>query len=334
MCFTNDDFLDDLDFGGPQSFDINRKDRPEEFNAEESEKNQIILQYPPVEKPLLFFSDLKKNTVTKKLTDVKKGTTTLAFVYKSGILIAVDSRASMGSYIASKTVRKVTEINSYLLGTIAGGASDCQFWERQLSFWCKLYELRHGTRVPVTAASEVLCDWVAQYRGRGLSMGTMICGYDGDEQKIFLVEDDGTRLQGNLFSVGSGSTHAYGVLDSKWKYDMIGYGFVKRRESCSATTGIPGEVLVRTGRTNVLEAMQGLVPGLTVSNGRAIIRGIATINSVTDPLYIVDGVEVQSLSFVSVYDVDRVEVLKDANIYGAKGANGAILVTTKRGAKK
>jgi 20S proteasome subunit beta 5 len=220
MCFTNDDFLDDLDFGGPQSFDINRKDRPEEFNAEESEKNQIILQYPPVEKPLLFFSDLKKNTVTKKLTDVKKGTTTLAFVYKSGILIAVDSRASMGSYIASKTVRKVTEINSYLLGTIAGGASDCQFWERQLSFWCKLYELRHGTRVPVTAASEVLCDWVAQYRGRGLSMGTMICGYDGDEQKIFLVEDDGTRIQGNLFSVGSGSTHAYGVLDSKWKYDM------------------------------------------------------------------------------------------------------------------
>jgi TonB-dependent SusC/RagA subfamily outer membrane receptor len=114
----------------------------------------------------------------------------------------------------------------------------------------------------------------------------------------------------------------------------IGYGFVKRRESCSATTGIPGEVLVRTGRTNVLEAMQGLVPGLTVSNGRAIIRGIATINSVTDPLYIVDGVEVQSLSFVSVYDVDRVDVLKDANIYGAKGANGAILVTTKLGAKK
>ena len=39
-------------------------------------------------------------------------------------------------------------------------------------------------------------------------------------KKIYLVEDDGTRLQGNLFSVGSGSTHAYGVLDSKWKYDM------------------------------------------------------------------------------------------------------------------
>jgi 20S proteasome subunit beta 5 len=168
MYFANDDFLDDLNFGGPQSFDLMRKDKPEEFDPEE--KNQIIFNYAPVEKPLSFFSDLKKNTTTKKLTEVKKGTTTLAFVYKSGILIAVDSRASMGSYIASKTVRKVTEINSYLLGTIAGGASDCQFWERQLSEWCKLYELRYGTRVPVTAASEVLCDWVSQYRGRGLSM--------------------------------------------------------------------------------------------------------------------------------------------------------------------
>jgi TonB-dependent SusC/RagA subfamily outer membrane receptor len=49
---------------------------------------------------------------------------------------------------------------------------------------------------------------------------------------------------------------------------------------------------------------------------------------------LVDGVEVESLSFVNVYDVDRVDVLKDSNIYGAKGANGVILVTTKRGTNK
>jgi TonB-dependent SusC/RagA subfamily outer membrane receptor len=113
-----------------------------------------------------------------------------------------------------------------------------------------------------------------------------------------------------------------------------GYGFVKRREYCSATSGILGEILVRTGRTNVLDALQGLVPGLTISNGKAIIRGLSTINSSPDPLFLVDGVEVESLSFVNVYDVDRVDVLKDSNIYGAKGANGVILVTTKRGTKK
>ncbi len=113
-----------------------------------------------------------------------------------------------------------------------------------------------------------------------------------------------------------------------------GFGFVKRRESCNSSTGISGEVLVRTGRIDLMEALQGLVPGLTIVNGKAVIRGIATIYGSSDPLLIVDGVEVETLSYVNVYSVDRVEVLKDANLYGAKGANGAILVTTKRGGSK
>lgn len=113
-----------------------------------------------------------------------------------------------------------------------------------------------------------------------------------------------------------------------------GYGFVKRRESCNSSTGISGEVLVRTGRIDLMEALQGLVPGLSIVNGKAVIRGLATINGSPDPLFLVDGVEVESLSFVNVYVVDRVEVLKDANMYGVKGANGAILVTTKRGGSK
>lgn len=113
-----------------------------------------------------------------------------------------------------------------------------------------------------------------------------------------------------------------------------GFGFVKRRESCNSSTGISGEVLVRTGRIDVLEALQGLVPGLSIVNGKAVIRGLATINGSPDPLFLVDGVEVESLSFVNVYVVDKVEVLKDANMYGVKGANGAILVTTKRGGSK
>ena len=113
-----------------------------------------------------------------------------------------------------------------------------------------------------------------------------------------------------------------------------GFGFVKRRESCNSSTGISGEVLVRTGRTEILEALQGLVAGYTLVNGKPVIRGIGTINSPTEPLYLVDGIEVASLSFVNVYDVDKVEVQKDANMYGVKGANGVILVTTKRGSSR
>ena len=110
-----------------------------------------------------------------------------------------------------------------------------------------------------------------------------------------------------------------------------GYGWVKRRENSMPSSGIPGEVLVRTGRTNVLASLEGLVPGLTIVGGKATIRGINSLNLSTDPLYVLDGVVVSSLDFITVYDVEHVEVLKDASIYGSQGANGAILVFTKRG---
>ena len=67
------------------------------------------------------------------------GTTTLAFKYKGGVVVAVDSRASAGAYIASQTVKKVIEINPFLLGTMAGGAADCSFWERYLGMRCRLF---------------------------------------------------------------------------------------------------------------------------------------------------------------------------------------------------
>jgi len=59
-----------------------------------------------------------------------------------------------------------------------------------------------------------------RYRGYGLSMGCMIAGYDKNGPNLFYIDNDGTRLKGNLFSVGSGSTYALGVLDTNYKYDM------------------------------------------------------------------------------------------------------------------
>ena len=185
------------------------------------------------------------------------GTTTLAFKYKGGVVVAVDSRASAGAYIASQTVKKVIEINPFLLGTMAGGAADCSFWERYLGMRCRLFgaspahpplptrplaptppfacprrqgfdfpatptvaELDHKERISTCAASKILSNITMQYRGRGLSMGTMICGWDKTGPQIYYVDSDGQRLGGPLFSVGSGSTFAYGVLDSGYSYDL------------------------------------------------------------------------------------------------------------------
>ncbi|RUP22170.1 nucleophile aminohydrolase, partial [Jimgerdemannia flammicorona] len=77
---------------------------------------------------------------------------------------------SYSIFTASQTVKKVIEINPYLLGTMAGGAADCSYWERELGRRCRLYELRNKERISVAAASKLLANMVYAYRGMGLSM--------------------------------------------------------------------------------------------------------------------------------------------------------------------
>jgi 20S proteasome subunit beta 5 len=149
-----------------------------------------------------------------------KGTTTLAFVFKHGVIVAADSRASMGNYISSQTVKKILEINPYLLGTMAGGAADCQFWQRNLGTRCRLHELANKRRISVTGASKLLANTLYSYRGMGLSMGTMIAGWDETGPGLYYVDSEGGRVKGTRFSVGSGSTYAYGVLDTGFNWDM------------------------------------------------------------------------------------------------------------------
>merc|ERR1719420_1756524 len=175
----------------------------------------------PVANPFTFCVDLKNaGQAPAGLLDFKKGTTTLGFRFQHGIIIAVDSRASMGTFIGSQTVRKVIEINDYLLGTMAGGAADCSFWERHLARLCRMYELRNKDRISVAAASKLLANIFYQYKGRGLSCGTMVAGWDKTGPHLYAVDDQGDRWLGDVFSVGSGSTYAYGVLDSGYKYDL------------------------------------------------------------------------------------------------------------------
>lgn len=148
------------------------------------------------------------------------GTTTLGFKYQGGIVLAVDSRATGGQFIGSGSVKKIIEINDFLLGTMAGGAADCTYWERVLSKQCRLYELRNKERISVAAASKLLVNMVYNYKGMGLSMGVMIAGWDKKGPGLYYVDNDGTRTPGEVFSVGSGSLYAYGVLDSGYKFDL------------------------------------------------------------------------------------------------------------------
>jgi 20S proteasome subunit beta 5 len=66
----------------------------------------------------------------------------------------------------------------------------------------------------------ILCGIMRQYRGYGLSMGTMFTGSDKTGAHLYYIDNDATRLKGNLFAVGSGGTFAYGVLDTNYRYDL------------------------------------------------------------------------------------------------------------------
>ena len=68
-------------------------------------------------------------------------------------------------YIGSGRVKKIIEINRFLLGTMAGGAADCMYWERVLSKQCRLYELRNKERISVAAASKLLSNICFNYKG-------------------------------------------------------------------------------------------------------------------------------------------------------------------------
>jgi len=190
------------------------------LDFEELSGEPMSFAMAPVENPSTFCLDIKKSGQAPGLMDFKHGTTTLGFVFQGGIIIAVDSRASMGSYIGSQTVKKVIEINEFLLGTMAGGAADCSFWERHLTRLCRLHELRNKERISVAAASKLLANIFFEYRGRGLSCGTMIAGWDKKGPSLYMVDDQGDRYKGQRFSVGSGSTFAYGVLDTHYKFDL------------------------------------------------------------------------------------------------------------------
>jgi 20S proteasome subunit beta 5 len=150
------------------------------------------------------------------------GTTTLAFLYRGGIVISVDARASMGKYISSSHVEKVIPINPFLLGTMAGGAADCFFWERKLGIICHIYEIQNKHRISIRGASKILVNILFKYKNNGLSVGTILAGWDQNGPGLFYVDSEGNRIKTKMISVGSGSTFAYGILDSsiEWKMNL------------------------------------------------------------------------------------------------------------------
>lgn len=126
---------------------------------------------------------------------------------------------------------------------------------------------------------------------------------------------------------------------------VIGYGTAKRSDISGSVASVDAKSMMKKAPINLADGLKGAAPGVIVTSqdgapsamAQVRIRGVGTINGNSEPLYVVDGVQVgTNANFLNPQDIESIEVLKDASataIYGSRGANGVIMITTKHGSK-
>jgi TonB-linked SusC/RagA family outer membrane protein len=125
---------------------------------------------------------------------------------------------------------------------------------------------------------------------------------------------------------------------------VVGYGEQRKVEITGSVANVEGATINRQPNVNPISSLQGRVAGVQITNSgspgsspQIKIRGLGTVYGSTNPLYIVDGVWYDDISFLNPADVDNISILKDASaqsIYGVRAANGVVLISTKKGSKE
>lgn len=123
---------------------------------------------------------------------------------------------------------------------------------------------------------------------------------------------------------------------------VIGYGSVKRKDVTTAISSVSSKDIENRPLISAAQALQGKAAGVAVTSPNGApggemsirVRGTTSFNGSNDPLYVVDGVPVDNINFLSPGDIENIQILKDASsaaIYGSRAANGVVLITTKGG---
>jgi proteasome beta subunit len=147
-----------------------------------------------------------------------KGTTTVAAVCTDGVVLATDTRATMGTYVASKHAKKVYKISNQLAMTIAGGVAVAQRIVDVLKMNSRLFELEKGRPIPVSSAARLIQNVLFQNRevGQPLPLQALIGGVDETGPHVYNLDPYGSLTEEKVVSTGSGSPFAYGVLEDRY----------------------------------------------------------------------------------------------------------------------
>ena len=151
---------------------------------------------------------------------VLKGTTTIGVVCRDGVILASDTRVTMGYYVAHKHGKKVYRIDDHLAMTIAGTVADAQRVVDILIANAQLYKINSGRPIPVSSAARFIANLMFSARYVPLQTEALIGGVDESGPHIFRLDPFGTLTEEKCVSTGSGSPVAYGILEDKYKEEQ------------------------------------------------------------------------------------------------------------------
>ncbi len=151
---------------------------------------------------------------------VLKGTTTLGVVCKDGVILASDTRVTMGFYVAHKHGKKIYKIDEHLGMTIAGTVADAQRVVDILIANAQLYKINMNRPMPVKAAARLTANLLFSARYVPLATQVLIGGIDETGPHVFNLDPFGSLTEEKVVSTGSGSPIAYGVLEDNYREGM------------------------------------------------------------------------------------------------------------------
>ena len=148
---------------------------------------------------------------------LKTGTSTLGITFKGGVVVGADHRATMGHFIANKSVQKLFQIGDKLALTTAGLVGHAQSLSRTLSAEVSLFELRRQQPMTVKGAATLTANILS---GRPHWVQLLIVGVDDDGGHVYSIDSAGGSIPDVYCATGSGSPYMYGVLEDGFKADM------------------------------------------------------------------------------------------------------------------
>jgi proteasome beta subunit len=152
---------------------------------------------------------------------IKKGTTTCALTCSDGVVLAADTRASAGLFIADRHVMKIQKVDRHLAMTIAGGVADAQNLVDTMRYNANLYRFQSKDFIPIKSAARLCSNILFNQRYFPYYVQIIMGGYTKDEgSKIYNIDLFGSMTTEKFISTGSGSPVAYGFLESEYRDDM------------------------------------------------------------------------------------------------------------------